>query len=524
MDQVLWHTLSTADALQRLESSPEGLSQDEAARRLARFGPNVLREEKGVSAWEIFLGQFKNFLILLLLVATVISLLLGETLDAIVIFAIVIASALLGFYQEHRAERALQALRAMTSPTASVLRSGEELLIPSADVVPGDIVLLTAGDRIPADAHLLMAANVRVDEASLTGESTAVEKDAGAVLPPDTAVGDQRNMMFAGTVQTYGRARAMVTATAMETKFGRIAGMLQGVVEEPSPLAQKMDFIGKRLGIACLIISAVIMGLGVLRGHPVLAMFIWGVSLAIAAVPEALAAVVTGSLAIGVERAARRKAIVRRLPAIETLGCTTVICSDKTGTLTKNEMTVRQLFVSGRILEVTGVGFEPSGSFLSDSQPLDPRADAVLERLLTAGALCNDALLQHTNSSWHVKGDPTEGALVVTAAKATLDAGELRRLWPRVAEVPFESERKRMSTVHQGADGSFLVYVKGAPELLLDVCTHWEGPNGREPLTPEIRRHIQERNDAMARAALRVLGVAYRTVDGPLPPSTADAL
>ncbi len=524
MDRVLWHTLSTTDVVQRLESNPEGLSQDEAARRLARFGPNVLREEKGVSPWEILLGQFKNFLILLLLAATVISLLLGETLDAIVIFAIVIASALLGFYQEHRAERALQALRAMTSPTASVLRSGEELLIPSADVVPGDIFLLSAGDRIPADARLLLAANVRVDEASLTGESTAVEKDAGAVLPSDAAVGDQRNMVFAGTVQTYGRARAIVTSTAMETQFGRIAGMLQDVVEEPSPLAQKMDFIGKRLGIACLIISAVIMGLGVLRGHPVLAMFIWGVSLAIAAVPEALAAVVTGSLAIGVERAARRKAIVRRLPAIETLGCTTVICSDKTGTLTKNEMTVRQLFVRGRILEVTGVGFEPSGSFLSDSQPLDPRADAVLERLLTAGALCNDALLQQTNSSWHVKGDATEGALVVIAAKATLDGGDLRRFWPRVAEVPFESERKRMSTVHRGDDGSFLVYVKGAPELLLDRCTHWEGADGRETLTPEIRGQIQERNDAMARAALRILGVAYRTIEGPLPPSTADAL
>lgn len=524
MDRVFWYTLSTTDALQRLESRPEGLSQDEAARRLARFGPNVLREEKGVSPWEILLGQFKNFLILLLLVATVISLLLGETLDAIVIFAIVIASALLGFYQEHRAERAMQALRAMTSPTASVLRSGEELLIPSADVVPGDIFLLSAGDRIPADARLLLAANVRVDEASLTGESTAVEKIAGAILPPDTAVGDQRNMVFAGTVQTYGRARAVVTSTAMETQFGRIAGMLQDVVEEPSPLAQKMDFIGKRLGIACLIISAVIMGLGVLRGHPVLAMFIWGVSLAIAAVPEALAAVVTGSLAIGVERAARRKAIVRRLPAIETLGCTTVICSDKTGTLTKNEMTVRQLVVRGRILEVTGVGFEPSGSFLSDSQPLDPSADAVLERLLTAGVLCNDALLQQTNGSWHIKGDPTEGALVVSAAKAALDGGDLRRRWPRVAEVPFESERKRMSTVHQGADGSFLVYAKGAPELLLDRCTHWEGANGREPLTLEIRGQIQERNDAMARAALRVLGVAYRTIEGPLPPSTADAL
>ncbi len=524
MEQVLWHAISTADALQRLDSRAEGLSREEAARRLQRFGPNVLREEKRVSPWAIFLGQFKNFLILLLLAATVISLLLGETLDAIVIFAIVIASAALGFYQEHRAERAIQALKAMASPVASVLRSGEDLAIPAAEVVPGDVILLTAGDRIPADARLLLAANVRVDEASLTGESTAVEKDASLVLPPDTAVGDSRNMVFAGTVQTYGRAHAVVTATGMETQFGRIAGLLQEVEEEPSPLAQKMDFIGKRLGVACLIISAVIMGLGVLRGHPVLEMFIWGVSLAIAAVPEALAAVVTGSLAIGVERAARRKAIVRLLPAVETLGCTTVICSDKTGTLTKNEMTVRQLYVGGRILDVTGVGFEPSGTFVSDSQRLDPRGDLALERLLTAGALCNDALLLEDNGTWRVKGDPTEGALVVAAAKAALDAGDLRRLWPRLGEIPFESERKRMSTLHRAADGSLLVYVKGAPELLLDRCSHWEGRGGREPLTAEIRREIQERNDTMARGALRVLGVAYRTVGGQAPPSTADAL
>ncbi len=524
MEQALWHAMSTTEALQRLESTPEGLSREEAVRRLERFGPNVLREEKGISPWEILLGQFKNFLILLLLAATLVSLFLGETLDAIVIFAIVIASALLGFYQEHRAERALQALKAMVSPVASVLRGGEELAIPSAEVVPGDVILLAAGDRIPADGRLLLAANVRIDEASLTGESSAVAKEAGAVFPPDAAIGDRRNMVFAGTVQTYGRARVAVTATGMETEFGRIARMLQEVQDEPSPLAQKMDFIGKRLGVACLIISAVIMALGVLRGNPVLAMFIWGVSLAIAAVPEALAAVVTGALAIGVQRAARRKAIVRRLPAVETLGCTTVICSDKTGTLTKNEMTVRQLYVGDRILDVTGVGFEPSGKFVSDSQPLDPRDDVTLRRLLIAGALCNDARLVQADGGWHVKGDPTEGALVVAAAKAKLDVGELRSLCPRVGEVPFESERKRMSTLHEDADGSLLAYLKGAPELLLERCTHWERQGRREPLTAETRRAIQEENDVMARAALRVLGVAYRSVGNPAPSCTADAL
>ena len=524
MEQVLWHAISSTDALQRLESTPEGLSREEAVRRLERFGPNVLREEKRISPWEILLGQFKNFLILLLLAATLISLFLGETLDAMVIFAIVIASALLGFYQEHRAERALQALKAMVSPVASVLRSGEELAIPSAEVVPGDVILITAGDRIPADGRLLMAANVRIDEASLTGESSAVAKEASAVFPPDAALGDRRNMVFAGTVQTYGRAHVLVTATGMETEFGRIAKMLQDVQDEPSPLAQKMDFIGKRLGVACLIISAVIMGLGVLRGNPVLAMFIWGVSLAIAAVPEALAAVVTGALAIGVQRAARRKAIVRRLPAVETLGCTTVICSDKTGTLTKNEMTVRQLYVGEQILDVTGVGFEPTGTFVWDSRPVDPRGDASLQRLLTAGALCNDARLVPANGAWQIKGDPTEGALVVAAAKANLDAGELRRLSPRVGEIPFESERKRMSTLHKDADGSFLVYVKGAPELLLERCTHWERRGRREPLTAEVRRAIHESNDVMARGALRVLGVAYRPVGSAPPPCTEEVL
>jgi Ca2+-transporting ATPase len=524
MGQTLWYTMPVEEVWKQLETSPEGLSREEAARRLERYGPNTLKEEKRISPWELFLGQFKNFLIILLIIATVVSVFLGETLDAIVIFAIVLASAILGFYQEYRAEKALQALKAMASPTASVLRGGDEVEIPSPEVVPGDIMLLTAGDRMPADGRLLLSANIRVDEASLTGESTAVEKDAAAVLSPVTGIGDRKNLVFAATVMTYGRGQAVVTATGMETEFGRIAKMLQEVEEEPSPLAEKMDFIGKRLGVACLIISALIMGLGVLRGNPVLEMFIWGVSLAIAAVPEALAAVVTGALAIGVKRAARRNAIVRRLPAVETLGCTTVICSDKTGTLTKNEMTIRQVYVGGRLLDVTGVGFEPAGSFLSDSQPIDPLTDPTLQRLLVAGAICNDSLLAQANGAWRIKGDPTEGALVVAAAKAKLDVAGLRRAWPRVGEIPFESERKRMSTVHQNPNGPLIAFVKGAPELILERCTQWERHGQREPLTPDIRREMQELNDRMAQGALRVLGLAYRTVANPSPTYTPDVL
>jgi Ca2+-transporting ATPase len=524
MAERLWHHLTVDETLKELGANPEGLSRTEAAERLARYGPNTLQETKGISPWEIFFGQFKNFLIILLLAATVISLLLGETLDAIVIFAIVIASAALGFYQEYRAEKAMEALKAMSSPTATVVRSGEEMEIPSADVVPGDIMLLTAGDRMPADGRLIEAINTRLDEASLTGESTAVSKDARAVLPEDTPIGDRKNMVFGATVMTYGRARGVVTGTGMETEFGRIAKMLQEVEEEPSPLAVKMDYIGKRLGLACLIISALVMGLGVLRGNPLLGMFIWAVSLAIAAVPEALAAVVTGALAIGVQRAARRKAIVRRLPAVETLGCTTVICSDKTGTLTKNEMTIRQIYAGGRVIEVGGVGFEPLGDFTADSQPVDAASDPTLRRMLLAGMLCNDASLVQANGSWRIKGDPTEGALVVAAAKAKLDTAELRQSWPRIGEIPFESERKRMSTVHQPPDGEPVAFVKGAPELILERCTHWERNGQREALTDGMRQQILDANDRMAKSALRVLGVAHRPVTNPSPTYTQETL
>jgi Ca2+-transporting ATPase len=513
MTGTAWHQMTAAEALEKLGATPAGLDPAEAAERLQRFGPNTLREEKGVSPWQILLGQFKNFLILLLIGATGLSLLLGHTLDAAVIFSIVIVSALLGFYQEFRAERAMQALKAMASPTASVVRGGEPVEVVSADVVPGDVLLLGAGDRVPADARLLEAVNLRADEASLTGESTAVEKDARVRLGAEAGVGDRRNMVFAGTVLVYGRGQAVVTATGMQTEFGRIAKMLQEVPEEPSPLAVKMDYIGKRLGTACLAVSGAVVALGIVRGNPPLEMLIWGVSLAIAAVPEALAAVVTGALAIGVQRAARRRAIIRRLPAVETLGCTTVICSDKTGTLTRNEMTVRKVFASGRLLEVTGVGYDPVGEFRTNGTAVAVATDPAAERLLQAAALCNDTHFVGEDGSRRVKGDPTEAALLVLAEKAGMRAADLRQTWPRVAEIPFESERKRMTTVHTGPDGSVLAFVKGAPDLLVDRCRAWEGAGRVEPLTPEARARILDANDRMAGEALRVLGIAFRRLD-----------
>ncbi|MFB3817423.1 MAG: cation-translocating P-type ATPase [Candidatus Methylomirabilales bacterium] len=513
MPERPWHHLTADETLHELGVRPEGLSPAEAVERLARYGPNRLQETRGISPWRLLLAQFKNFLILLLLAATGISLLLGHTLDAAVIFSIVILSALLGFYQEFRAERAMEALRAMASPTASVVRDGEAVEIPSAEVVPGDIVVVAAGDRVPADGRLLEAVNLRADEASLTGESTGVEKDAGARVSPEAGVGDRLTMVFSGTVVTYGRGRAVVTATGMQTEFGKIAKMLQEVEEEPSPLAVKMDYIGKRLGIACLAVSAVVVGLGILRGNEILEMFIWGVSLAIAAVPEALAAVVTGALAIGVQRAARRNAVIRHLPAVETLGCTSVICSDKTGTLTRNEMTVREVFVGGRMLEVTGVGYDPAGEFRIDGDRLETWPDPALERLLQAGALCNDTHFVEENGSRRVKGDPTEAALVVLAEKAQIKVARLRRDWPRVAEIPFESERKRMTTVHAAPVGSLIAFVKGAPDILLERCVSWQRDDGIVPLTDEARRQILNANDGMARQALRVLGIAYRRLD-----------
>ncbi len=504
MKPLVWHTLGPEEALQALESGPQGLSPEEARSRLLKFGPNLLREEKRASPFMLFLEQFKNFLIIILLVAVVISAFLGETWDAVLIFVIVLFAAGLGFVQEYRAERALEALKRMAAPTASVLRQGEEKEIPASELVPGDIVVLRTGDRVAADLRLVEVVNLLTDEASLTGESLPVEKGVGSLAEADLPVADRKNMAYMGTAAVYGRGMGAVVATGMSTEFGRIAGMLQQVEESPTPLQVNLDRMGRVIGIGALALAALIFGLALLqREGGFLEMFIWAVSLAVAAVPEALPAVVTISLALGVQRLVKRHALIRRLPAVETLGSVSVICSDKTGTLTQDQMTVRKIHTDGQMIEVTGAGYEPRGEFFSQG-PL-PES---LHRLLLAGVLCNDSRLCNVDGSWQVRGDPTEGALVVAAAKAGIGE-EVWCQYPRVGEVPFSSERKRMTTIHLTGQGK-RAFSKGAPEVILESCSQILKGGEAAPLGPQARQEVLARAHEMAADALRVLGLAYR--------------
>jgi Ca2+-transporting ATPase len=503
-----WHNLGVTEVLTSLDSKRDGLSQEEAQRRLAQFGYNELAAGEKVSPWKIFLEQFKNFLIIILLVAVVLSAIVGEVADAIVIFVIILFAAGLGFIQEYRAEKAMEALKKMAAPIASVLRGGKEAEIPSRELVPGDIIILRTGDKIPADARLIEAVNLKADEASLTGESVPVGKTAN-VLPGEISVGDRKNMVFTGTAAVYGRGMAIVTSTGMATEFGKIATMLQEVEKEQTPLQINLDKLGKFIAIGSLALCFVLAAIGVLRGHHILEMLIWGVSLAVAAVPEALPAVVTISLALGVQKMVRRHALIRKLPAVETLGCTTFICSDKTGTLTQDQMTIRRLYVDGKLIDVTGVGYEPKGEFKFDGKSLNHEKDVALQKLLHIGSLCNDTSLTSANDVWEIKGDPTEGALVVTAAKAGLWQKELQSQFPRIHEIPFSSETKRMTTVHQTPQGK-LAYSKGAPEIILSSCSHIYRNGQEAKLNDDDKNNILSVSHEMAGDALRVLGVAYK--------------
>jgi len=503
-----WHTLPAEDVCYLLQSSPAGLSSAEAARRLAQYGPNELQETRRISPWAILLEQFKNILIIILLIAVGLSAILGHGVEAIAITVIVLFAVGLGFIQEYRAERAIEALRQMAAPTATVLRDGDDVELPARNLVPGDVILLEAGDRVPADARLIEAINLQVEEAALTGESVPVEKHTAPLADPRLGVGDRKNMVYAGTVVTHGRGRAVVVATGMQTEFGQIAQMLQTIEIGRTPLQENLDKVGHTLARAALVIVLLIVALGLLRGQPLLEMFIFGIALAVAVVPEALPAVVTISLAIGVQRMARRNALVRRLSAVETLGCTSVICSDKTGTLTRGEMTARRIFVAGRFLDVSGVGYEPQGTFSENGRVVEPTMPA-LQALLRGAMLASDARLAQTDGRWVVKGDPTEGALVVAAAKAGLQKTDLDQRFPRVHEIPFTSETKRMTTLHETGNG-VVAYSKGAPEVILDSCT-WEWTDeGPAPLDGGRREAILQVAQQMASDALRVLAVAYK--------------
>jgi Ca2+-transporting ATPase len=521
---TIWHSMEIAQALKELGTDPhKGLTEEEVKSRLEKYGYNELKKEEKISSFTLFINQFKNILIIILLIAIVLSVVTyfidpeqGEIIDAIIIAVIVFFCAGLGFIQEYRAERALEALKKMLSPTITALRGGKEEEVPSKELVPGDILLLEAGDKIPADARLIENHSLRCDEAPLTGESVPVGKNIDP-LPENVRVNDRRNMIFTGTTVTYGRGKAAVTSTGMNTEFGKIAEEVTTVEAEKTPLERRTDEIGKWLGIISLGICFLVAGVSVVREMMgggkvdlpfIVTMVMFAVSLAVAAVPEALAAIVTGALAIGMHQMAQRNALVRKMPAVETLGCTTVICSDKTGTLTKGEMTVRKIFTVGRSIEVTGAGYEPRGEFKGSE--INIKNNKPLRMLLQGGLLCSDAVLEEKEGKWTVKGDPTEGALVVAAVKAGFHETEMRLENSRIEEIPFSSERKRMTTIHQMEDGMKMAFMKGAPEVVLEKCSHLLVDDEIREIGEKAKKEILKANEEMAQAALRVLGFAYR--------------
>jgi Ca2+-transporting ATPase len=515
-----WHSMEKEKLLEAMKTSEAGLSSEEAERRLQEYGPNELIEKKRATALKIFLSQFKDVFVIMLLIAMTISIAIAitsaetkELVDAATIGAIVVLNSVVGFVNEFRSEKAMEAMKKLTAPKARILRDGTEKIIPSRDVVPGDIVLLEAGDRIPADARLLDIVDLKTDEAVLTGESTAVGK-LDVVLDEKTPVADRKNSVFMATHITYGRGKAVITSTGMETEFGKVAKLVQAVEQVETPLKEKLARFAKKLGIIIVIVSAIIFGLelyellvlGTSGLGEIIDAFETAIALAVSAVPEGLPAVVTVSLALGARQLAKRSALIRRLSSAETLGATTIICSDKTGTLTKGEMTIRKIYVDSKIIDVTGAGYEPKGDFLLNGVATDPKENSDLSLLLRASTLCSNASYDGKS----VLGDTTEGALIVLAAKAGMTKGDLDKTYPRVQEVPFTSERKRMTTVHKSPEGEIFVYAKGAVEMILERSISILKEGKALKLTKDEREQILKTNEEMASHALRVLAIAYK--------------
>ncbi len=514
---MAYHEKSVEDVYKELKTSAKGLGELEAGERLREYGPNELVETGRVTPLQMFLDQFKDLMVVILIVAGVISLALAirrgiswtneDFIEACLIFAIVAINAVIGFIQEYKASRDLEALKGMLSKKCRVVRSGEMREVEARELVPGDIVVLEEGDIIPADGRILEAFNLKTGEAALTGESMPLTKTVEPVQKASVSVAEQRNMAFMGTVVARGRGRIIVTETGMHTEFGKIATLTQSIHEEPSPLQKELDEVAKFIAKIVLGICFVILLLNTLRGEAILHSFIFAVALAVAAVPEALPAIMTLTLAKGVRRMVRVNVIIRKLTSVETLGSTTVICSDKTGTLTKNEMTVQQLAVDGKVLRVTGVGYEPKGDILDGEKPAERSEE--LDLLVAIGELCNNAELRQDAKGWKILGDPTEGALTVLAAKAGTSRKELEKTYPRLAEIPFDSERKRMSTVHHTTKGHIL-FTKGAHSAVTQRCSTLLENGRRRRFTSADDKRIKALDEQMANQALRVLALAYR--------------
>ncbi|MCS7105805.1 MAG: calcium-translocating P-type ATPase, PMCA-type [Candidatus Aenigmarchaeota archaeon] len=500
-----WHSKDVDEVFKFLKTSKDGLTQEEAKKRLLEYGKNVIVKKRRVDPFKIFVRQFTNFLVLILIFAASVSFLIKSELEAVVILAVVILNVSLGFFQEYRAEKALEALEKLTTPKAKVLRNGKLEFLNSEEIVPGDVIYVEEGDVIPADIRLFEAMNLKVNEAVLTGESVPSLKFTHK-LPEKTPLGDRENMGYSATTVTYGRGKGVVVATGMKTEFGKIAKSIQQIREEPTPLTLKLRSLGRLIGVIVLFLSIIIFSFEWIVTKEVYESFMIAIALAVSAVPEGLPTIVTVCLALGVKRMASRNAIVRKLASVETLGCVTVICSDKTGTLTKGEMTVKKIFVNDKILEVTGSGYEPVGKILESGKEVKESKE--LSLLLEIAALCNHATLKK-DKEWYVVGDPTEGSLLVAAAKFGIRKEEIEKKYPILAEIPFSSERKMMSTIHKVEDKYFM-YTKGAHEVIVNKSKFILKNSKVKRFSKKEKEKILKIAEEFAAQAFRVLAFGYR--------------
>jgi len=500
-----YYTQSAEEALKTLNTTQEGLTSKEARVRQKQYGTNELEHKHKVAAWQLFFSQFKNGLIILLIFAGILSLFLGEKIESIAIFCIIMLNSILGFVQEYRAEKAIEALEKISAPTAKVMRDGTEQKIPAKDLVPGDIVVLEAGDLVPADGRIIQQSSLQVDEASLTGESVPSKKTT-ELLKGHLLIADQENMAFKGTAATYGKALIAITAIGMQTELGKIAESLQETKEVQTPLQRKFAQLARQIGIIAMALICVVLITGTIQGNNLPQMIMFALALTVSTIPNSLPIIVTVSLSLGTKRLAKKNMLIKKLPAAESLGAATIICSDKTGTLTRNQMTITDIYTNNKHITVTGTGYKTKGDFYVGKTKLDPKK---IELLLRIGTLCNNAELT-TNKKNEIIGDPTEGSLKVLAAKAGMSAAKLKKTYKFVEELPFDSDRKRMSVIYTNKKTQ--AYVKGAPDLLIKQCTHITDNGKTRKLTAKDRKEILAKNEEFAQNALRCLALAYKDV------------